>query len=66
MELNQEQKELAEAMAGIVAGKTAAELAALMSDYPWRKERFAAAIFAELRTSVCCSEAAAVGNEVKA
>ena len=26
MELNQKQKELAEAMAGIVAGKTAAEL----------------------------------------
>lgn len=43
---------------------TAAELAALMSDYPWRKARFSEAILAELRRGVL-TETVAVGNEVK-
>ena len=43
MELNQEQKELAEAMAGIVAGKTAAELVGLTLPISGRVNYFRAA-----------------------
>lgn len=47
------------------APETAADLDALMSDYPWRRERFSRAIFAALRQDAGSEAAAMVENEVK-